>query len=543
MQHHNRISRRNFLRLAGLGSGALILAACGRDQLALQTSPTATAAATAGSMGMEGALAATGQPPTPGAVPLVGSDVTINLTAAPDIANLLPDTATRVWKYQGLVSQGDPASLQTIPYSYLGPILRFKSGQHVKLHFDNQIPDASIVHWHGLHLPDTMDGHPRFAVPQGRGYDYEYEIRNRAGTYWYHPHPHGRTGPQAYYGMAGLMIVSDDEEAALGLPSGEFDLPLVIQDRSFDNQNQLIYFADTMNGFFGDQVVVNGQSRRTWKVQARPYRLRLLNGSNARIYKLAWDDKSLFTVIATDGGLLEKPVQRPYITLAPGERVDLWMDFSAYKTGQELLLKSLPFSVSSGMMGGMMGGGGLPNGAALNVLKFQVEASTGSDLPRLPGLLSAPGFYDPQNAVNRRNPRQITLAMHMVGTLNGRTFVMDEIADDEIVRLGDLEIWEFYNSEGGMGMMMGGDGHPHPMHIHGVQFQVLERQIDRQNRQNYEAISAGLVDAGWKDTVLVWPGEMVRVLMRFEDYAGTYLYHCHNLEHEDGGMMRNYRVE
>ena len=306
---------------------------------------------------------------------------------------------------------------------------------------------------------------------------------------------------------------------------------------------QLVYVADIMNGFFGDRVLVNGQAPHTWKVQARPYRLRLLNGSNARIYKLAWDDAAPLTVIATDGGLLEKPVQRPYITLAPGERVELWADFSAYKPGQELLLKSLPFSVSSGMMGGMMGGSRLPNGAALDVLRIQVEPAAGGPFPSLPERLSAPGFYAEQDAANRRNPRQVTLAMHMIGTLNGRTFVMDEVAGDEKVRLGDLEIWEFYNSEGGGMGMMGGGGHPHPMHIHGVQFQVLERQIDRQNRQEYEAISAGLVDDGWKDTVLVWPGERVRLLVRFEHFAGLYLYHCHNLEHEDGGMMRNYRVE
>ena len=121
---------------------------------------------------------------------------------------------------------------------------------------------------------------------------------------------------------------------------------------------------------------------------------------------------------------------------------------------------------------------------------------------------------------------------------------MDEVTNDEKVGLGDLEIWEFYNSEGGgMGMMGDGGGHPHPMHVHNVQFQVLERQIDQQNRQEYEAINAGFVDEGWKDTVLVWPGERVRVLMRFQDNAGLYLYHCHSLEHEDGGMMRNYRIE
>ena len=514
------LSRREFLRMAGLGTGVLVLAACGK---ALSAEPTATPPATA--------------------LPLPdGSNVMIDLTAAPGTANLLPGQATRVWQYQGQLSQGAASSLQTIPDSYLGPILRLQHGQNLKLRFSNQIPDASIVHWHGLSVPDAMDGHPRFAIPQGQTYDYEYRILNRAGTYWYHPHPHGRTGPQAYYGLAGLLIVSDNDEAALGLPSGEFDLPLVIQDRSFDSQNQLVYVADTMNGFFGDQVLVNGQAQHTWKVQARPYRLRLLNGSNGRIYKLAWDDATPFTVIATDGGLLAKPVQRRYITLAPGERVELWADFSTYQPGQEVLLKSLPFSVSTGMMGGMMGSSGLPNGAALDVLKIQVEPAAGGPFPGLPERLSAPGFYAEQDAVNRRNPRQVTLAMQMVGTLNGRTFVMDEVASDEKVRLGDLEIWEFYNSEGG-GMGMMGGGHPHPMHIHNVQFQVLERQIDRQNRQEYEDISAGFVDDGWKDTVLVWPGERVRVLVRFENYAGLYLYHCHNLEHEDGGMMRNYRVE
>lgn len=522
MKEANSLSRREFLCLLGFGAGAVVLAACSPKTLLTPTART----------------------PVPNIIPPTGKDVLIDLTAAPGTINLLPGAATRVWQYQGQVSAGDAGSLQTIPDSYLGPILRLQRGQTLKLRFHNQVPDASIVHWHGLHVPDTSDGHPRFAIQQDAVYDYEYRILNRAGSYWYHPHPHGRTGPQAYYGLAGLLIISDDEETALGLPSGEFDLPLVIQDRSFDNENQLVYVADTMNGFFGDQVLINGQAQRTWKVQARPYRLRLLNGSNARIYKLAWSDNTMLTIIGTDGGLLAKPVQRSYITLAPGERVELWADFSAYQPGQELLLKSLPFSVSTGMMGGMMGSSsGLPNGAALDILRMQVEPAAGVTFPGLPAQLSAPGFYTEQDAVNRKNPRQFTLAMMMTGTLNGRSFAMNEVAGDEKVRLGDLEVWEFYNSEGGGMGMMGGGAHPHPMHVHNVQFQVLERQVDSQNRQDYEAVSAGFVNEGWKDTVLVWPGERVRVLVRFENYAGLYLYHCHNLEHEDGGMMRNYRIE
>ena len=424
-------SRREFLRLAGWGAGALALAACGQT---LSVAPTVIPAASQ--------PAPTLSPATALPVP-AGGDVAIDLTAAPGTVNLLSGQATRVWQYQGALSQGAASSLQAIPNSYLGPVLRLRRGQHLKLRFSNQIPDASIVHWHGLTVPETMDGHPRFAVPQGQAYDYDYQILNRAGTYWYHPHPDGRTGPQAYYGLAGMLIVSDDEEAALGLPAGEFDLPLVIQDRSFDGDNQLVYVADTMNGFFGDQVLVNGQAQQPWKVQARPYRLRLLNGSNARIYKLAWDDGWPFTVIGTDGGLLEKPVQRDYLMLAPGERVELWADFSTYQPGQKLLLKSLPFVAPVGMMGSS----GLPNGAALDVLKFQVQPAAGGAIPVLPERLSAAGFYTEAEAVNRQNPRQVVLAMHMVGTLNGRSFGMDEVADDEKVRLNDLEIWEFDHRE------------------------------------------------------------------------------------------------
>jgi len=132
--------------------------------------------------------------------------------------------------------------------------------------------------------------------------------------------------------------------------------------------------------------------------------------------------------------------------------------------------------------------------------------------------------------------------MHMAGLINGRTFEMESVAPDEVVRLGDLEVWEFANLGGGMGMM-GGSDQPHSMHIHGVKFQVLERRLVNGSSRAYNTLSDGFVDVSWKDTVLVLPGEVVRVLVKFDHYAGLYLYHCHNLEHEDGGMMRNYRVK
>jgi FtsP/CotA-like multicopper oxidase with cupredoxin domain len=217
----------------------------------------------------------------------------------------------------------------------------------------------------------------------------------------------------------------------------------------------------------------------------------------------------------------------------------LWADFSAYAPGKELLLKSLPFSVGGG--GGMMGGAGAPYGAALDVLRVRIGQSAGPAL-KLPERLSEPGFYRPEDAQGQ--PRPFVLAMqHMAGKINGRSYVMDEVAPDEIVKLNSLEIWEFENAGGGMGMMGAMMVQPHPMHMHAVQFQLIERKTGSGAMGDYETLKAGFVDEGWKDTLLVLPGEKARVLVRFSDYAGQYLYHCHNLEHEDGGMMRNFRIE
>ena len=194
-----------------------------------------------------------------------------------------------------------------------------------------------------------------------------------------------------------------------------------------------------------------------------------------------------------------------------------------------------------------MGGGfSLPNGAPFDILSLKV-GEKGADVLPLPAQLSIIARQRAEDAVNRNNPRSFTLAMQgMTHTINGRVFEMDSVARDEIVQLGDLEIWEFTNLEGGgggMGMGMMNMQMPHPMHIHGVQFQVLGRELAQGNASVYKDLSAGFVDDGWKDTVLVMPGEKVQVIVRFENYAGTFLYHCHNLEHEDAGMMRNYKVQ
>jgi FtsP/CotA-like multicopper oxidase with cupredoxin domain len=525
------MNRRTFLRLAG--SAATVLAAGGLSGALAACAPTAS------------------QPRRAGALPApagrsTADEVEIALRAVRTETAILSGKATRTWSYRGEVLNGDASVLQHIPGSYLGPILRLRTGQRLRLHFTNELDQPSIVHWHGLHVPEEADGHPRLAIDPGETYTYEYTVRNRAGTYWYHPHPHGQTGPQVYQGLAGLLLVSDEEEDVAGLPSGEYDMPLVLQDRTFDRDNQLVYLRnrmDRMMGFLGDRILVNGQPDYVLSAATRAYRLRLLNGSNSRTYKLAWQDGTPLTVLATDGGLLERPVQRDYVTLGPAERVELWADLSGRAVGTELRLQSLPFF--GGEVGGMMGSGreimmdseaALPNGSEFTVLRIRIDRES-NEPSTLPERLSEPHFHRPEDAVNRRQPRTIEMAMQRMNWyLNGRTFEMEEVARDEVVRLGDLEVWEFVNQSGMMGMI-------HPMHVHNVQFQVIERQILPQLEEAWETVRAGYVDEGWKDTVLVMPGERVKVLQKFEDYEGLYLYHCHNLEHEDQGMMRNYLVK
>ncbi len=527
------LTRRDFLKLIGVGAGGLFLSACG-------LLPSASADPTAAP------VFPTPLTPLPD-LPLLSVDLTAGRATLP----IFSGAETSILRYQAEVKEGSGDFIQTLSGSYLGPIFRVRLGQRVQVRLNNELPDPTIIHWHGLKIPEEMDGHPRYAVAPGESYDYDFQVINRAGMYWFHPHPHQLTAPQVYYGLAGLFIVSDDEEAALSLPAGEYDLPLVIQDRTFDSQNQMVYLAngmmDSMIGFLGDAILVNGVPNASMDVKASSYRLRLLNGSNSRIYKLAWQDGTPLTVIATDGGLLEAPVIRDYITLAPGERVEVWADFSGRTTGSEMRLVSLPFSGFSSGGGMMMGGSAsLPLGAPFDILNLKV-GEKGEDVIPLPSRLSTIERHDVKDAVNQNNPRLFTLAMQgMVHTINNRLFEMDVVARDEIVQLGDLEIWEFANLEGGgggMGMGMMNMEMPHPMHIHGVQFQVLGRELAQGNESVYKDLSAGFVDDGWKDTVLVMPGEKVRVLVRFENYTGMYLYHCHNLEHEDAGMMRNYRIE
>jgi blue copper oxidase len=462
-------------------------------------------------------------------------DIEIRLVAKPDVQQIIPGRPTEIWRYQGEVLRGPSDTLGSLPDSYLGPTFRVRPGTQLRVYFENELGEESIVHWHGLHVPDHADGHPRLAVGSSETYVYNFRVMDRAGTYWYHPHPHGRTGPQVYYGLAGLFLIHDDEEASLDLPTGDKDLPIVIQDRVFDNANQMIYnttgMMSQMLGMLGDEILVNGLPDFKLTVDRGAYRLRLMNGSNSRIYKLTWDDGTLLHVIGTDGGLLEKPLVRDYITLAPAQRIDLWVDFGSWEPGTNLRLVNLPSSAPGG-------------GSEFPIFTASIQ-DTQRQTAFLPETLTRHDALDAAQAVNANSPRVFSLEMGrgMRWTINGRQFSMTDVARDEKVRLGDIEMWEFVNQgSSGMGMGMGMMSQPHPMHVHGLQFKIIERRIDSGEERAYQTLKDGFVDEGWHDTVLVMPGERVKILMQFKDFEGLYLYHCHNLEHEDMGMMRNYQL-
>ena len=495
------------------------------------------------------------------------ADVEIELTQSTADISIFKGEKTRVWKVTGKVLKGSSEVVDNNEGTYLAPTLRFKKGQKVRLILNNNLPAQSILHWHGLHVPANMDGNPMYAINQGETYIYEFEIHNRAGTYWYHAHTHSVTARQVYSGLAGLLIVSDEQEQALNLPSGDLDVPLVIQDRSFDEHNQLVYSShmmQRMQGFLGDQIMINGRPDFVLPVATRAYRLRLLNGSNSRIYKLAWDDGTPITVIGVDGGLLERPEQHGFVMLAPGERLELWMDFSGRAVDTELTLRSIPFDASThgggmgmmggrGMMGGMGGRGGMmgggmmsvssmPSGSDYPVLKVRVTKKEQSNdtLPKVLTPITALRVKDAQNAAN---PKTITLSMqHMSALLNGRSYKMNDIQPDEIIPVNTLQLIEFDNGfSGGMhGMMM---DMPHPMHLHGEQFQIVKREVNSGAQENYQTVAAGFINNGWKDVVLVMPGEKVTILKPFNDFKGMFMVHCHNLEHEDMGMMRDLLVQ
>ena len=397
----------------------------------------------------------------------------------------------------------------------------YQTGDIARIPIVNRTTSPISIHWHGLDVPADMDGHPKDAFSSGVTKEYAFPVKNRAGLYFFHSHSHMATAREVYLGLAGLMIVRDDEERALNLPSGEYEIPMMIQDVRVDPQGQVAYtptMNDMMNGWMGNRVLVNGTPNTFCNVKRGMYRLRLVNGSNARMYKLQFSNNQAFTIIGVDGGLLETPQTVTSVLFSPAERLDILVDFQNAVAGSDIRLVSAPFTAPVEMMAPVY-----PQGIALDILRFSISADPGIQY-QIPARLST--FPEMPN-VSGLVSRPIALAMSrgmgmgMRPTINGRTYDINRV--DFEVAANSYEIWEFRNTENAM---------VHPMHIHGRQFRILSR-------------SGGTLaptDLGLKDTVLVSAQETVRVLVHHSEYEGMFLFHCHNLEHEDEGMMQNYVV-
>lgn len=410
---------------------------------------------------------------------------------------------------------------------FLGPTLRLPNMGTTRAKVRNGLAEAISVHWHGLVVPGNVDGGPHQMVQPGAVWAPELPIDQPVATLWYHSHIHGMTGRQVHNGLAGVIQLSDGQDDARGLPSayGIDDLTLVLQDRRFDRAGWMDYtlsMPDQMMGFLGDTMLVNGQVGATAVVPRGIVRLRLLNGSNARIYTLAMSDKRPLHLVGTDTGLLDRPIELNNLTLAPAERYEVLVDFGDVQD------VSLVSGQSVNTMGGMMGGG-QPAGPPFEVLPFTVDPSLAARFTALPETAggSRPDM-DPAGATQRTFTLDMAMGpgMMMRGggdrlSINGQAFDMDRI--NFASRRGQLERWTISAS-----MMK------HPFHVHGVTFQVLSENGQPPRPQN----------TGWKDTILI--DGQADILMRFDRAASArlpYMFHCHILEHEDGGMMGQFTVE
>lgn len=448
---------------------------------------------------------------------------------------------TRVWGYNGgypgPVIEAFRDSLVTVQwvnnlrFAETG-LLRTTHALHVDtcLHgpdVTGQTPVA-IVHLHGGKVSHQSDGYPEWAFPPGDSSGiYFYPNIQPAGSLWYHDHALGITRLNVMMGLAGLYNLRDSNELSLNLPSGEYEIPLVIQDKSFLADGSLVYHEDFEDHFFGDKLLVNGKVWPYLNVKKGKYRFRILNGSNSRAYTLALSNGASFTQIASDLGFLEIPVVLNSLTLLPGERYDIVVDFSSYATGTEIILQNsapAPFP-------GFPGVGVIPN-----VMKFIVQAPAGVTGP-VPDTLAVIEDLLPANADEERVFELLTIAAPPCGEHNNPIWTINGMMWDDITEYpvyGSTEIWTWHNQS----------GISHPMHMHLVSFQILDRQAINEATGLPEGpiLPPEASEKGWKDTAHSPPGFRTRVITRFDGFTGTFPYHCHILEHEDHEMMRQFDV-
>ena len=402
----------------------------------------------------------------------------------------------------------------------LGPTLIMTAGQFVTLNVTNNLGEDTTTHWHGLHVTSQDDGGPHTVIPNGTTWSPDFTVLDTASTMWYHPHLHERTFDQVNRGLAGMILIRDSVEAAAGLPMtyGVDEFPLIIQDKSFRNDNTF------GGGGLGNVYMVNGTLTPYLDVPSQMVRFRILNGSANRAYNLGFSDNRTYFAVGADGGLLESPTGITRATLMPGERLDIVVNFAGQNT-TTVNLMNYAASLANTLPGGAGGpGGNNPlNGVDASLLEIRVGAQTASPVTTLStNIWTIPRIYETNATVTR--------TIELTGGGPGNPFSLDNQAYDgsrmdQVVIQEATEIWQLVNRGNAA----------HPFHIHDIQFFILSR--DR------EPIAAH--ETGKKDTVIVHGGETVRFVTKFETHNDTevpYMYHCHILPHEDGGMMGQFIV-
>ena len=468
------MDRRTFLRLTGVGAGALLgaLAGCG-----------------SGDGGAPPVRAWTAENPVriPPELRPYGPGHEYDLEVRPGRTAFLAGRRTPTWGVNG---------------SYLGPTLRMRQGDQVTVNVQNNLPEATTLHWHGMRLPPAADGGPHQPIPAIGRWQPSWEVVNAASTSWYHPHPHGTSAQHVFRGVAGMIIIDDDDTRRLALPRdyGVDDIPVILQDRSIDGDGQVRWETESNFGQLGTDMLVNGTMNAYLDVTSRSVRLRLLNASNARLYHVGFDDGRRFALISGDDGLLPEPVELDRVTLGPAERAEIVVTCAP---GERVIMDTAA-------------GDERIDEGTYALLELRAAASL-TDSPEVPQRLGgAPPIVPPAGAT----VRHFTLQGH--DAINGQG--MDLTRIDEVVPANAVEIWEVENKV-----------YSHNFHIHGVSFTLL----DRNGRPPHAW------ETGRKDTVHVPEKSSVRLAVQFSpfvDPALPYMYHCHILRHEDAGMMGQFLV-
>jgi spore coat protein A len=461
--------------------------------------------------------------------------------------------------------------------SFPGVTFDVPSGQEILVEWANSLPEKhflpidhnlcgaaqdqpevrAVVHLHGGRVPPDSDGYPEAWTVPGKSSLYRYPNQQEATALWYHDHAMGINRLNIYAGMAGMYLIRDAAESALQLPRGEYEIPLVLCDRMFDKDSQLYYpVSDDPNApwtpeFFGDAYLVNGKLLPFLAVVQRRYRFRLLNASNARFYRLALSNKQKFHVIGSDQGLLEASVEVAKLAIAPGERIDLVIDFSAH-SGEEIVVMDdfqpvMQFRVASRAVSAgtsasaPTASNATPSSAAASSTPNLTADGPGNHEIVLPGRLR-PVQRTAESAAIKTRILSLDEVDDLVQNpvrmlLNGARWI-DPVAENPV--LNTTEIWTLVNPTDDV----------HPIHLHLVRFQILDRRrfqtyaflMNRSLKFTGPAVPPDPIEAGWKDTVRADPGMVTRIIVRFDGYAGRYVWHCHILEHEDNEMMRPYEV-